>query len=258
MLKLPCGAWRRAKGLLCLTAVLLAATTAHALTNAVVNLSHYDLQNVDFAAMKRAGIVGVIHEVTYPPSVRDAKYLGRQNAATRAGLLWGAYHFANATDPVRQADFFVNTVARSASQSPAGVLMVLDFEKNGHYPGGTMTVPQAVRFIERVHQRTGKYPGLYSNQNRIISTFGSSSVTDSQKAMLRRSWLWVANYHYRPGALPPWSHWTMWQYTGDGICDLPRSSYPINIANVRPSERNMYNGSRGSLASFWQANAWRP
>ena len=59
----------------------------------VVNLSHYDMMRPDFTTMKRQGIVGVIHEATYPPFVRDPKYLDRQIGALQAGLLWGAYHY---------------------------------------------------------------------------------------------------------------------------------------------------------------------
>src|SRR5881275_150829 len=79
----------------------------------VVNLSHYDLMRPDFAAMKSEGIVGVIHEATYPRLERDAKYLDRQMGALQAGLLWGAYHYGDATDPVRQADHFLSIVGAS-------------------------------------------------------------------------------------------------------------------------------------------------
>src|SRR5438094_10598305 len=133
----------------------------------VVNLSHYDMMRPDFAAMKREGIVGVIHEATYPRFDRDSQYAARQQAAARAGLLWGAYHYRDATEPVRHADHFLSIVSGAWSQAdpvsrPAGVLLVLDFEKNGHYPGGTMRADQAVAFVERIRQRTGEYPGLYS------------------------------------------------------------------------------------------------
>src|SRR4030095_11214208 len=109
----------------------------------VVNLSHYDMMRPDFVAMKRQGIVGVIHEATYPPLTRDPKYLDRQMAALQSGMLWGAYHYANASDPVRHGDHFLSVVSSAWAQAnPAirpstGVLLVLDFEKNGHYPGGT-------------------------------------------------------------------------------------------------------------------------
>src|SRR5437763_15249034 len=79
----------------------------------VVNLSHYDMMRPDFDAMKREGIIGVIHEATYPSIQRDAKYLDRQMCALRAGLLWGAYHYANSSDPIRQSDHFLSVVSNA-------------------------------------------------------------------------------------------------------------------------------------------------
>src|SRR6058998_1454651 len=151
----------------------------------VVNLSHYDMMRPDFAAMKREGIIGVIHEASYPRLERDAKYLDRQMGALQAGLLWGAYHFGDATDPVRQADHFVSVVSNAWEQAdplsrPAGVLLVLDFERNGHYPGGTMRVDQAVSFVERIRDRTGQYPGLYSGEYHMRQTLGSRNVSGMQ------------------------------------------------------------------------------
>src|SRR5207245_828441 len=141
--------------------------------SSVVNLSHYDMMRPDFVAMKREGIIGVIHEASYPRLERDAKYLDRQMGALQAGLLWGAYHYANGSDPIRQADHFLSVVSSSWAQAnpavrpSAGVLLVLDFEKNGHYPGGTMRADQAVAFLERIRQRTGVSPGIYSVQYNL-------------------------------------------------------------------------------------------
>src|SRR5882762_8033106 len=156
----------------------------------VVNLSHYDMMRPDFDAMKRQGIVGVIHEATYPPSVRDPKYLDRQMGALQAGLLWGAYHYANGSDPIRQADHFLSVVSSSWAQAnpavrpSAGVLLVLDFEKNGHYPGGTMRADQAVAFVERIRSRTGVYPGIYSGEYHLAQVLNSSRITNAQKKTL--------------------------------------------------------------------------
>ena len=244
--------------------MLAAPAAAFAVSNSVVNMSHYDLMRVDFELMQRQGIVGVIHEASYPPFVRDAKYGGRQNAATRAGLLWGAYHFANASNPIRQADHFLNVVETSWRRADPGsrpdeVLLVLDFEKNGHYPGGTMRVDQAIQFIERIRERTGKYPGLYSGEYRINEVLNSPRVTAEQKNILRRCWLWVANYGHVPRNVSPWARWHMWQYTGDGKCRLqPRSAYPKNIANIKNAERNVFNGSASRAISFWKQHGWRP
>lgn len=230
-------------------------------TNSVVNLSHYDLMRVDFARMKAEGIIGVIHEATYPRYERDSYYGTRQNAAARAGLLWGAFHFADATDPIRQAEHFLSVVEsnwRGPTIHPNGILLVLDFEKNGHYPGGTMRVDQAVTFVERIKQRTGKYPGIYSNEYRIRQVLNSPKVTAAQRQVLRNCWLWIANYHYEPRQTSPWGHWTLWQYTGDGVCDLPRSTHPKSVANIKKAERNIFRGSREALAAFWEEHAWLP
>jgi lysozyme len=242
-----------------LFALQLSSTCAFA-GNAVVNMSHYDLMRPDFVAMKKEGIVGVIHEASYPRFERDAYYRDRHAAASRAGLLWGAYHFADATDPVKQADHFLRVVANSfPSSDPNGVLLILDFEKNGHYPGGNMRVDQAVAFAERIRERTGKYPGVYMSEYRIRQMLYGPKAQPSDRQRLAECWLWVANYHFEPRNVAPWQRWHMWQYTGDGKCDLrPRSRYPIGIANVRKAERNIFPGSNANLESFWQVHAWRP
>ena len=232
-------------------------------SNSVVNLSHYDLMRVDFEQMRAQGIAGVIHEASFPRNVRDDKYAARQSQAARAGLLWGAYHFANSSDPVAQADFFLRTVASSwraadPASRPGQVLLVLDLEQNRHYPGGTMGVGQAVAFIERIKLRTGQYPGLYSGENRIRDVLNNPTISAANKRVLTSCWLWVANYHYRPVVVAPWGNWSMWQYTGDGVCDLPRASYPKSIANIRNAERNIFNGSVTDLRSFWQTHGWTP
>ena len=236
---------------------------AFAATN-VVNLSHYDMMRPDFDAMKRQGIVGVIHEATYPSFVRDPKYLDRQMGALQAGLLWGAYHYANAGDPIRQADHFVSVVSNAWAQAnpvtrpSAGVLLVLDFEKNGHYPGGTMRADQAVAFVERIRERTGVYPGIYGSEYYLRQVLNSPKVTNVQRRTLTNCWLWIANYSKEPRATAPWSYWALWQYCGDGKCRLPRSAYPIRTANIAKAELNIFRGSQSELQDFWQRRAWDP
>jgi lysozyme len=237
-------------------------------SNNVVNMSHYDVLQPDFHGMLNEGVVAVIHEATFPRFQRDNRYHERQDAAMRAGLLWGAYHFADATDPVRQADHFLSVVAaaRPALQLPGtdqtqrnGILLVLDFEKNGHYPGGTMSVPQAVAFVQRIKERTGKYPGLYGSEYRLRQMLYGSGATATHRAIISNCWLWIANYHAQPRSTAPWRTWQLWQYTGDGKCGLrPRTAFPISVANMRRAERNIFNGSPAALLAFWQTNAWYP
>src|SRR5437660_8238450 len=109
-------------------------------SNSVVNMSHYDLVRADFVAMRSEGVVGIIHEATFPRLQRDWRYFERQAAASQAGLLWGAYHYGDGTNPISQADHFLAVVGSShrplrtagdPQKSRAGVLRGLGFESNG-------------------------------------------------------------------------------------------------------------------------------
>ena len=260
---MSCSAIFRRVRLKILLAALFMPLAAFA-SNSVVNLSHYDLMRVDFVAMKSEGVLGVIHEASFPRYQRDWRYRERLVAALQAGLLWGAYHFGDGTDPVRQADHFLSVVASShpivAKNDPEsprpGVLLVLDFEKN-HYRGGNMSVGQAVAFAQRIKERTGKYPGIYGSENRLRQMF--YGVNSAQSAILSNCWLWVANYHAQPRGISPWSQWHLWQYTGDGRCALrPRSAFPVGVANMRKAERNIFNGNNAALQAFWKEHAWFP
>lgn len=237
-------------------------------SNSVVNMSHYDLVRVDFVAMKSEGVVGVIHEATFPRLQRDWRYFERQAAASQAGLLWGAYHFGDGTNPISQADHFLAVVGSShplinpapnAEKTRPGVLLVLDFEKNGHYPGGSMSVSQAAAFVERIKERTGKYPGIYGSEYRLRQMLYGSGATDAQRAVISNCWLWIANYQSEPRYTSPWRRWDLWQYTGDGKCGLrPRSMFPTSVANLRKAERNIFRGNNALLQAFWQERAWFP
>ena len=248
-------------------ALQLLAVTAFA-GNSVVNLSHYDLMRVDFVAMKSEGVVGVIHEATFPRLQRDWRYFERQRDASQAGLLWGAYHFGDGTNPISQADHFLAVVGSShplinpapnAEKTRPGVLLVLDFEKNGHYPGGSMSTAQATAFVERIKERTGKYPGIYGSEYRLRQMLYGSGATAAYRAVLSNCWLWIANYHAEPRATSPWRGWDLWQYTGDGKCDLrPRGAFPISVANLRRAERNIFRGNNALLQAFWHEHAWFP
>jgi lysozyme len=251
------------KGFQSLLLLSLLALTGCATSNSVVNLSHYDHQEPDFVAMKQEGVAGVIHEATFPLFNHDEAYVMRQAAAIRSGLLWGAYHLGDASDPVAQADHFLDYVRSSALQNGvalthAGILLVLDFEQNTHYPGGTMRVEQAAAFIERIRERTGIYPGLYASENRIRKVLNDPALNSTYKQTLRSCWLWIANYHHKPRATAPWKDWKLWQYTGDGMCELPRGNYPISLANFHNAERNIFHGSQSDLARFWETHAWHP
>jgi lysozyme len=60
--------------------------------DAVIDISH-NVTVTDFAAVRRSGILAVIHKVSEGGDWFDPSYATRRHQAESAGLLWGAYHF---------------------------------------------------------------------------------------------------------------------------------------------------------------------
>jgi len=97
---------------------------------------------------------------------------------------------------------------------------------------------------------------LYCSEYRLRQMLYGPGVTAAQRQTLGNCWLWIANYHFKPRNTAPWDQWHLWQYCGDGKCDLPRRVYPKSVANIRKAERNIFHSDNGALQLFWQEHAW--
>jgi GH25 family lysozyme M1 (1,4-beta-N-acetylmuramidase) len=87
-----------------LTDLFLDLGALMAAIDAVVDISHHHGPNLDFQKAKAAGILGVIHKVTQGHSSIDPMYAANKKKALKAGLLWGAYHFATGADRIGHCD----------------------------------------------------------------------------------------------------------------------------------------------------------
>lgn len=123
-------------------------------SNVIIDLSH-NSANANLQQAQAAGIVGVIHKATQGVAFVDPTYAARRQAAANAGLLWGAYHFGTAADPVAQAKFFLRGASPAAKD-----LIVLDFEANPGNPANTMSLDQAREFIAALRDAQQTTPGL--------------------------------------------------------------------------------------------------
>src|SRR5262245_54414168 len=115
----------------------------------VVDLSHWDPAD-DYEAVRADGILGVIYKATEGQGYTDPTYVTQQHAAKAAGLLWGAYHFADAS-PV---DGQVANFMRYACPDP-DELFCLDWEDNPS-GAGKMSAAQARDWIEQVESELGR------------------------------------------------------------------------------------------------------
>lgn len=202
--------------------------------NVVIDLSHNNA-DVDFNRARAAGVLGLIHKATQGTGFSDPTYSARRDQAKQGGLLWGAYHFATAADPVAQARFFL----RVANIAP-GDLVVLDFEVNEASPNNTMTLDQASTFISTVQDATGITPGLYGG------AYLKEQMANSVDRTLATCWLWWAQYGPVPDIPPAWAAWTLWQYT-DGHHGIP----PFIVDGVGACDRDQYQGAADELQTKW-------
>lgn len=207
----------------------------------VVDLSHWDPAK-DYDAVKRAGIVGVIFKATEGARYQDRDYAQQQRAAKKAGLLWGAYHFADGTSVKGQVDNFMKFAYPDPDE-----LFCLDWEDNptGH---GKMSMEAAEEWIAVVEHELGRegqcviYSGNTAKE-RLGSTvnkfFGS-----------RR--LWLCQYSAVPKWQKSWNKPWLWQYTDGQFGPKPHS-----IEGIGKCDINSYDGDVGQLTSEWADGVYK-
>src|SRR4029077_10918936 len=112
-----------------------------------VDLSHW-ITSKDYPAVKKDGIYGVIFKATEGQTYTDPTYVDQQKAAKAAGLRWGAYHFADASNTDGQVKNFMAFACPDPDE-----LFVLDWEDNS---GNKMSLSQAKDWITQVETQLGR------------------------------------------------------------------------------------------------------
>ena len=194
----------------------------------VIDIYHGNTVN-DFAALKVAGILGVIHKCTQGAGYVDPMYVERRKLATDAGLLWGAYTFNTGEPVIAQVNQFI-----SHAEPDANTLMCLDFEDNPH---SQMSLQQARQFLQSADANLGRKVVLYSG-NRIKDLLG-----DQIDFFFGGHRLWLAQYGPIAKVQPSWrgnSQW-LWQYSESGR--LPGTDGSIDL--------DFFSGTPQDLANQW-------
>ncbi len=171
----------------------------------VLDISHHN-EVVSWPAIRDAGIFGIIHKATQGSGMVDKTYGPRRRQAESAGLRWGAYAFADSSDPKVQADHFLG-VARP----DANTLLALDWEDNGTR---TMSVSQARVFLERVMQKTGRPPaGVVIYGGNVLK---EKIKSKEDMAFFSQFPLWLCQYGPKAKLPKGWSSYFLWQYSESG------------------------------------------
>lgn len=201
------------------------------LSPVVVDLfSGDEVENWD--AVWAAGVRGVILKATEGGNYTDKTYAKRRVAARKAGLLVGAYAFANDTDVETQVDHFL-----SVAEPDGELLLALDYEPNGTR---TMSLAQARRWLELVYEKTGQRPVLYSG-NLIKESLTKPDPFFNQHR------LWLAQYSMTPRLPVGWTNYWLWQYSGDGTGSA--GPHEVDGIATKGIDVNVFGGK--DLAAEW-------
>jgi hypothetical protein len=118
----------------------------------------------------------------------DVQAARNYNNAIRLGKVPILYHFAGGADPIAEADFFVGACSPLAH----GDILALDYELTAGMNPPSNPNDWCLKFVERVKERSGKYPLFYCNTSQQ-KQYGFSEV-------LKRCGFWQANYAVSPSA----------------------------------------------------------
>jgi len=202
----------------------------------VVDLSHWDPAS-DYNAVKAAGIHGVIYKATEGSSYTDDTYVSQQHAAKAAGLLWGSYHFADASDVNKQISNFMKFACPDPDE-----LFCLDWEDNPS-GGGAMSAANAKTWITEVERQLNR-----PNQCVIYSGNTAKEKISGKDSFFGARRLWLCQYTSgTPTWQQSWDNYWLWQFTDGQVGPTPHS-----ISGIGPCDINSYDqGPADQLAAEW-------
>lgn len=187
-----------------------------------VDISHHQSGPIDWAALKRDGVKWMYHKATEGNGFKDSNYSKRRAEAKKAGMPFGAYHFARPElgDARREAAFFVAT----AKPVPGDLRPALDLETKERLSSAQI-VQWADEFCDEVEDLTGVTPVVYTPY--VLSS-----------ALEKKALFWVPRYNN--SNTPPVRQWDIWQFS-NGVFGVPNSvaglgHVDLNTSKVQLSE----------------------
>lgn len=196
--------------------------------------------DVDWGTVTSGGGKFAFVHATEGTNYRNPRFDAQYGGAATAGLVRGAYHFAqpHESDGTAQADYFLQNGGNwvSDSQTLPGVLDIEDNpykDKNGKNNCYDLSVEDMVTWIKdftkKYQDATGRYAIIYTTTSWWQTCTGNSDKFKSNP-------LWLARWGTEPGELPKsWKKQTFWQSADKG---------PLVGGG------NSFNGSESQLASL--------
>ena len=214
------------------------------LPDSILILDPYQANTVDWQKVKTdPKVKAMIHRAFYGLTP-DKKYEVRVAEARKAGLLAGLYLLGLPGDPIKQADALI-----AAGKKNQITFLALDIENLD--PKRSMTIPDAARFIEHVHRRTGRFPALYVN----FSTYQHISRHYGRDSVFAKAPLWLARFRASHGMIgnAVWPTYTIWQFQSELNCKPGEACFHRVPGTRSDMDVNVFRGSQAELNALFGA-----
>lgn len=168
-----------------------------------LDLSHYSWP-VDWDALKQnPDLIAVGWKCTQGQTSVDQYYSQARKEIQSRGYLFCTYHFGDHSDPIKQAQHFVDV-----ANPDDNMRLALDWEDNR---GNQMTRTDAEAFIQEVDRLTGRLITVYTGNT------AKDQMGNTKSDLLGKHPLWIPRYsNMQPQPQASWSDWDVWQYAADG------------------------------------------
>ncbi|MGB8519819.1 MAG: GH25 family lysozyme [Candidatus Tumulicola sp.] len=184
----------------------------------------YAQGDIDWHAVRAAGIAFAFIKATEGASIQDAQFARNWPVAKSVGIHRGAYHFFHfSDDPVAQAHYFL----ASAKPQKGDLLPAVDVETADGISDASELVTRLSQFTSTVEKALkGRRMVVYTNLD-----FWSSNIQGSDAFAGHP--LWVAEYNRDPSpALPQgWRGWTIWQHDNAGTVNGITGAVDLDVFN---------------------------
>ncbi len=205
-----------------------------------IDTSHHqgDKGAIDWKKVQAAGYAFAFLKATESVDFKDGQYTRDRKEARAAGIIVGHYHFARGGDAKREADFFLSVVGEIKEGEP----LILDWEIKHPDP-----VKWCLAWLQRVEEKTGVKPLLYTNEARVTSLDWTPVVKEDFG-------LWVAKYGINDGhmneepKIGKWPFVAIWQYTSAGTVPGIVGNVDLDVAYMSADTLKKY-GKRPAAAT---------
>lgn len=189
-----------------------------------VDVSHWQ-KSIDWKKVADAGYKFAFVKCTQGIGFVDQFYQINKEGIRKAGMLFGAYHFADASDPIMEAQHFLKNVG----DLKEGEIVILDYENRALADPASWSL----KWLNEVEKKLGFKPILYTYHD-ILKKYDWSKVSNNNNG------LWAARYGLQTqnpmAAFKPstgsWPFFAIWQYCSKGSVPGISGNVDLNTTDM--------------------------